>query len=441
MRRAGSILPTLLLLAAGARAQGPLEGHWAGTWVREGSQLAVQVEFARSGEGYAGSFDSEQLRVIGIPFRAVTYRPPVVTWQLVGDFTTTLFAGELHAGVIAGTFHEGEAVGTFSLTRAGAPPAVRPHEEEIVFESGGATLSGSILLPAAEGPLPGVVLLHGSGAQGRAGSRFLATWLAERGMAALIWDKRGVGASGGDWRTATFEDLAGDAASAVETLRRHPRVAPDRVGIHGHSQGATYAPLVAARLPDLAFIVAEAASGLPMDELEVFSVENALGVEGLPAEEAQLARELVRALVAVAYRGAPRQELVAAWERVRDRPWAFEPPPEDDPYWSVARAIGTFDPLPAWEAVTAPVLLAYGGADARVPARRSAAAIASALLGGRAAARGGGLTVLVFEDADHTFRVPPAAGRGFSWPQSAAGYPDRVVDWILGAATADPARR
>jgi hypothetical protein len=46
--------------------------------------------------------------------------------------------------------------------------------------------------------------------------------------------------------------------------------------------------------------------------------------------DAAAAREFVRALVATAYDGEPRERLMEAWRKVRGKPWAFEPPPESD---------------------------------------------------------------------------------------------------------------
>ena len=53
----------------------------------------------------------------------------------------------------------------------------------------------------------------------------------------LIYDKRGVGESTGDWRTATFSDLAEDALGAVELLKEHQQIDPSRIGLFGLSQG------------------------------------------------------------------------------------------------------------------------------------------------------------------------------------------------------------
>src|SRR4051794_33792490 len=58
-------------------------------------------------------------------------------------------------------------------------------------------LAGTLVLPAAPGPHAAVVLLHGSGPQKR--DLFMARWFAEQGIAALAYDKRGVGESAGDF--------------------------------------------------------------------------------------------------------------------------------------------------------------------------------------------------------------------------------------------------
>ncbi|TMA24707.1 MAG: alpha/beta hydrolase, partial [Deltaproteobacteria bacterium] len=96
---------------------------------------------------------------------------------------------------------------------------------------------------------PGVVLLQGSSANGRNDYVFIADHFARAGFAALAFDKRGFGESTGNYGTATYDDLAQDAAAAVERLRREPGVDSLRVGLWGLSQGGLLAPLVAARVP------------------------------------------------------------------------------------------------------------------------------------------------------------------------------------------------
>jgi dipeptidyl aminopeptidase/acylaminoacyl peptidase len=349
-----------------------------------------------------------------------------LSWDIVGDETTTVFEGTLQGNTIVGRYHEGAATGTFELARATSPEApVR--EEEVTFASGQVRLSGTIVSPAGRGPFPGIVFLHGSGAEGRWASRYLAHEFARRGVCGLIYDKRGVGRSTGDWRVAGFRELVADASAAVETLRSRKYIAVDRLGIYGHSQGATIAPWVASENSHVAFVVAAAASGVSMAEMETYSVENELKVRGLPPADRRLAERYVHALVATAYEGAPRSELDRVWAEVRGHSWAFEPPPPSDYWWSFSRRIAGYDPLQFWRRVSVPAQLLYGEEDEREPVRPSAARIAAAYL----EAHGPRLDVILFPHADHNYRLLQEATGKFVWPKVAPGYPERTIEWVL----------
>ena len=413
-----------LAVAHAVAAEGPA-GNWSGEWVRDGSALAVEMTFTRTATGYEGSFSSRALRVSGIPLARIDYDPPRIRWDVVGDETTSHFEGTLDGGAMSGRFSDGKGAGTFAFSRTSAPSAPIA-ATDITFANGAVTLSGTLVSPAGAGPFPAIVMVHGSGAEGRYASRFLAEEFARRGIAALIYDKRGVGKSGGDWRTADFRTLAADASAAVDALRSRSDIDPAKVGIHGHSQGATIAPLIAATNPHVAFVVASAGAGISMAEGETYSLENFYKLAELPPDERALARHYIQTVVAVAYEGLPYAELERERDRVQGHAWALRPPAQSDQFWAVSRANAAYDPLEQWRRVRAPALLVYGERDERVPARRSSSRIAQAYLG----AQGSRLDVMIFPLADHTLRITPGGGK-FEWPKNAPGYPDRLIDWLL----------
>jgi dipeptidyl aminopeptidase/acylaminoacyl peptidase len=296
---------------------------------------------------------------------------------------------------------------------------------EVTFADNGVTLAGTVLLPSTPGRHAAVVFLHGSGPEGRWANRYLAQKFAQNGIAALIYDKRGVGQSSGDWQKVGFAEFADDAVAGIGFVRTLKEVDAAHVGIYGHSQGATMAPLVAVRDGHLGFVIASAAGGIAPADVETYSVENNIGIAQLPAVEQRDAKAYVEALIDVAYRGKSREALDAMAARFKDRPWYFDLPPADNSYWTIARAIADFDPSHWWRAVHAPVLLVYGAHDERVPPTASTDAIRGAL------AAGGNthVTVKLYPDADHTFTLVDPARKG-GWPLHVQGYADTMAKWV-----------
>src|SRR5262249_55498938 len=131
-----------------------------------------------------------------------------------------------------------------------------PREEAVVFHNGAVRLAGTLLLPRTDKPVPAVVFVHGAAYHDREDNREEAEFFARRGIAALIYDKRGCGASTGDWTAASQFDLAEDALAAIRLLKGRPEIDKRHLGLWGMSQGAGVIPLAAVRSPDIAFLIA-----------------------------------------------------------------------------------------------------------------------------------------------------------------------------------------
>jgi dienelactone hydrolase len=103
-------------------------------------------------------------------------------------------------------------------------------DEPVTFQSSGARLSGELVAPAGKGRHPAVLMIQAAGRATRETYREQAEFLAEHGVAALIYDKRGAGDSTGD-PDYRYSQLADDARAAVALLRGRPEVRPDAVGV------------------------------------------------------------------------------------------------------------------------------------------------------------------------------------------------------------------
>ena len=94
-------------------------------------------------------------------------------------------------------------------------------------------LAGMLFVPEGAGPFPAAVIIHGSGTSIRNNGWYLTLtkFLQDNGVVVLLPDKRGSEKSGGDWRSASFEDLATDTLAAVDYLGSQEHVEITNVGI------------------------------------------------------------------------------------------------------------------------------------------------------------------------------------------------------------------
>ena len=127
-------------------------------------------------------------------------------------------------------------------------------ERLIPFESDGVQLFARLHLPDGPPPYPAVVLVHGSGNSPGTEWLYNSDFFVANGIAALTYDKRGSGHSGGEF-TFDFHQLARDAVAAVGTLLEEPEIDIQRIGLSGYSQGAWVAPLASSMSDSIAFVV------------------------------------------------------------------------------------------------------------------------------------------------------------------------------------------
>jgi dipeptidyl aminopeptidase/acylaminoacyl peptidase len=146
-------------------------------------------------------------------------------------------------------------------------------KEDVIFENGDLELSGTLYLPEGDGPFPAVVFVHGSGVETRENSSYSAKWLASIGYAALIYDKRGTGKSGGDEKEVnsfSLENLSNDVLAAVNYLATNKKVNKSKIGVHAVSQGGWVAPFAASKTNLISFMIIKSASVSTVGEDRIF---------------------------------------------------------------------------------------------------------------------------------------------------------------------------
>jgi dipeptidyl aminopeptidase/acylaminoacyl peptidase len=331
--------------------------------------------------------------------------------------------------------------GTLRWHEHGARPAtalpVPLRAEEARFANGDVALAGTLLLPPGAGPHPACVIVHGSGGQWRDCVRLIADFLAGSGVAALAYDKRGTGASTGDYDRADFPDLAEDALAGMRFLQAHPAVDARRVGFFGSSQGGWIVPIAASRAPDTAFAILHSAPAVPVWRQNLNNVEHSMRADGFGEETIGRALAMMDGLQDMWRTGEGWEGLAAAWRAAEGEPWLEyvgplpeKPTPEQAERWrrNTDRELDR-DPLPFLERTRCPVLALYGSEDTVVAPEANAELLAGALR------RGGNADVelRVFEHADHLGVVRREGGRRLAFGDAThfeVGYFREMAAWL-----------
>lgn len=160
------------------------------------------------------------------------------------------------------------------LAHAATPSVL---QRPIVLQTATGELSGTLLLPKSETPVPVVLIIAGSGPTDRDGNnpdggrndsmKRLARILAKHNIASVRYDKRGVAASKAatpDERNLSIEAYVADAQAWGQKLKADPRLG--RLILLGHSEGALVAAL-AAEKAGAAAVISVAGTGRPVDQV------------------------------------------------------------------------------------------------------------------------------------------------------------------------------
>ena len=292
--------------------------------------------------------------------------------------------------------------------------ALRPTEgatEVRMASEPGVTLAGTLHLPRDRGhtPYPLAILIQGHGPNGRGGYTEIIRHLNAHGIAALEYDKRGVGQSTGPYKE-DLQRLTADAAAAVAAMRRNPEIDGSRIALIGHSQGGVIAPAVAAADPTIAAVVTLAGSvgdGLPYLRQAILNQMLAAGrPQGAAVPAVDAAMTLLQARI--------DQQDAATIARLRAAVVAqFEAAGFPRP--AAESALAMIDTEEAWQAdklrsasdlkaLQVPVLAVFGGKDPLVVAAVEAAEARAALA---ANPRG---TVVVLDGLSHWFQEGAVTG-------------------------------
>jgi len=460
------VLNSFLLIAlffSTSIAQDTIDGKWDGSLSIMETDLNIIVNFKTVNDSLSGTIDIPQQKANDLPLSNIAYNFPKISFVLEIPSSNVKFDGEIIRDSISGSFLQSGVNGSFYLTRffdneleITKPEVLDYLEEEVTFNNGDITLSGTLTLPLYPGKHPAVVMITGSGPQNRDEEiygfkifKIIAEQFTNNGIAVLRYDDRGVGGSTGNISKSTTEDFAGDVIEAVKFLQSRDDIRHDQVGLCGHSEGGIIAPLVASKDKDIAFIILVAGTGVTGEEIIIKQTRLILEAEGETNEDIKKSLEEQKELFGYISSGKKEEEIIA--EIKKQTLENFDELPDEikesivdkEEYAETSAKVKyeqlsspwmtyflSYDPVPALEKVTCPVLLIFGELDLQVPVTQNEQSMVDALIKGGNKDYG----VKIFPNANHLFQtaITGSPSKYAELPKEfVPGFLDFMTKWML----------
>jgi pimeloyl-ACP methyl ester carboxylesterase len=426
-------------------AQQEVVGSWYGVSAISRGDFSLRVDIAQSDSGIAAVMDVPESELMRFPVPEAHYIDRSLRLSVPGGWGLAMFRDiglkkEEQVIHFEGTPAGDSIPGTLRVAYAHFPMTLHRYREvatpyrreEVAFTNGEVTLAGSLYLPHGRGPFPVVLFTHGSGEATREGHAMEADQLARAGIAALVYDKRGAGGSrGANWRVATFDELASDAEAGVRMLHARRDIDGRHIGLYGISQGTWLIGMVAARSPDVAFLIFASGSGIPVWEQEVYRAGAMMRAAGFSERDIAEAQAYDRRVFDVSRTGLgwPALDSLTKVLHARRTLWFDDYALE---YASLASArfwwlaAYHYDPTSILEHLTIPVLGVFGEKDLSFPV----ATVIDRMRTGLGKAGNRDVTLTVFPGAEHQLMAPQLYGGRMLRRMIAPQYVPTLIAWV-----------
>ena len=402
-----------------------IEGHWVGNCKSTDFTMQFSIDIIKADSSYTAFFNSDEQRALNIPLQNFQLRNDSIFFELRGDNDSWLFRGIHKEKNISGQVIKGSKTVTFSIDRQLIEQA-KYKSTEVTFHNDTVVLSGTLFLPEAKEKVPAVIFMHGSGNEQRFASAYIATFLAKKGIASLIYDKRGTRKSTGNWRNSSFEDLANDAITGVKFLESNQYINPDKIGIYGHSQGGSICPMVLNMYPKIAFGISAASAGVSMMESDWYEVQNRFK-NYVSGNDYDNAMKIMEKYLKFASSGTGYTELMQEAKRFENKQWYQDYVGAIDSsafFFSYYRKTGKYNPVDYWKSVKQPCLILKGNSDQTSPGYPSFQNIEDALK----QAGNNNYKIVILKNTTHEMHI--SGSNNDFWFKATPGYCDTIYNWI-----------
>lgn len=406
-----TILTMLLISIVNSLYSQDITGQWNGVLKFMGNQLKLVFHIQKSDSGYTATFDSPDQGAMGIPFTSAAMEGNELHLKAIN--IGAFYKGTFQIDSLVGAWNQGGRPFPLTLYRKDVEKEtyrrpqepIKPYpyyEEKVTFknEQDSLMLAGTLTLPKGDGKFPAVILISGSGAQNRNEEVFghkpflvLADYLTRHGIGVLRYDDRGTAASTGNFGAATSADFATDVLSALAYLKTRSEIDTENIGLIGHSEGGSIAPMVANQSDDISFMVLLAGTAVPGEKV---SFRQAMELESLRTFDIQDSiayRNFVNSIIGISSSDKSimqkRKEMTSLYKSVQPFLKTILPEGTDIDEFinrTVNQSLSpwmqyfyNYNPADELGKITIPVLSLNGSNDVQVNARINQSAIQAAL--------------------------------------------------------------
>ncbi|MBO0996709.1 alpha/beta hydrolase [Bacillus sp. SD075] len=339
-----------------------IEGRWEGEIKIPNQPLPFIVHFMKEN----GTISIPVQGLNEFPLTSVKLSKSDLFFDMKIQNQQITFDGKVDQERIAGTFVQKGQTFPFELFKKSDDQAAEEKESGEIVQADlkNGTIKGLLETPKNEGPFPVMIIIAGSGPTDKDGNtianpgknnslKMLAESLAEKGIASIRYDKRGIGENmqlAGNEKDLRFEQYIDDAAAWVQFAKKDGRFS--KVGIIGHSEGSLIG-MAAAKKTETDIFISLAGAGEPIDQVLIKQLGEQLTPTLLTESKDILAK----------LKQGKQVETVSA-----DLQSVFRPSVQ--PYmisWI------QYDPIESVKELNIPVLIVNGNRDIQVPAANARA--------------------------------------------------------------------
>lgn len=237
-------------------------GHWKGYFLLQGSSWPMQLHIEQT--------KSDVKVLLDIPSLVYAREPMIASvHDAIIEITFPFGIGKRRLKKEGEKLVSIDKQQSLRFSKTNPPPYdIKP----ISWRSGKETLSGSIYIPKKKKKkkTPLLIRLHGANKGTRKDweYRSWADYFARKGIATIIFDRRGEGASTSNSDDYGLEKLAYDVITLLEKVKERKDIDMERIILSGASQAGYISFMVNEKSDDVDYILLSAASSLSLVEQE-----------------------------------------------------------------------------------------------------------------------------------------------------------------------------